>query len=232
MATTTETSHDVRARIAARSPTVLLSFSTGKDSIAAWLAMRDQFDAILPFYMYLVPDLEFVEDSLQYYERFFECRIGRYPNPNLYRMINEMVFQSPDRITAVWRTGLPKFTRDNVAEAFAHDIGAPAGCFTAIGNRIADNLTRRMAYKRTGAINENRKTFWPVFDWKNSDLVDAFRKHGVKLPIDYKMFGRTFDGIGVRYLKPIKDRFPRDYAKILEWFPLAELEVWRYEHQR
>lgn len=47
----------------------ILAFSTGKDSIAAMQAIRDAFDEVIPVYMYLVPGLEFVEESLAYYER-------------------------------------------------------------------------------------------------------------------------------------------------------------------
>jgi hypothetical protein len=32
---------------------------------------------------------------------------------------------------------------------------------------------------------------------------------------------------------PLKKHFPRDYQRVLEWFPLAEAEVMRFEiHQR
>lgn len=227
-----ETGADVIARVRAISPQVLLSFSCGKDSLAAWLAIRDEFDAVHAFYMYVVPGLEFVEESLAYYERFFGCRIGRYPNTSLYAMLNGLVFQPPQRIRVVDHVGLPRFSRDDVAAAFADDIGVPGSVYTAVGNRISDNLTRRMAYNRTGAVNARRRTFWPVFDWSAERMKCEFRRHGVKLPIDYRLFGRSFDGIGLRYLLPIKQNFPRDYARILEWFPLADLEVWRYERQR
>ena len=46
----------------------LLSFSCGKDSWAAWLSAREYFD-FTPYYLYLVPGLEFVEDYLAYAER-------------------------------------------------------------------------------------------------------------------------------------------------------------------
>lgn len=53
----------------------LLAFSTGKDAIAAWLAIREHFDEVIPYYLYLIPDLEFVEESLAYYEKFFGTKI-------------------------------------------------------------------------------------------------------------------------------------------------------------
>ena len=50
--------------------TILLAFSRGKDSIAAWLALRDSklFKRIIPVYLYLVPGLKFEEESLKYFE--------------------------------------------------------------------------------------------------------------------------------------------------------------------
>lgn len=45
----------------AQTNAVLLSFSMGKDSIAAWLAIRDKFERIEPYYLYLIPGLEFID---------------------------------------------------------------------------------------------------------------------------------------------------------------------------
>jgi len=60
MATSLET---IRA-IQDSTGTILLAFSCGKDAIATWLECRKHFERIVPFYMYLVPGLSFVEDSL------------------------------------------------------------------------------------------------------------------------------------------------------------------------
>src|SRR5688500_4971874 len=73
----------------------LLAFSTGKDSIGAYIQLRRHFTDIIPFYLYLVPDLEFVEESLTYYESIMGRRILRLPHPSLYRWLNNLVFQAP-----------------------------------------------------------------------------------------------------------------------------------------
>jgi hypothetical protein len=217
--------------IAKISPETMLSFSGGKDAIAAWLAMRGKFERIVPYYMYLIPDLEFVNESLVYYERFFQTKIYQYPNPALYRMLNAAVLQPPDRLSVIDNFGFEEYDRDDVSRACIEDSGINPLAYTAIGNRINDNLVRRMSFNRFGAVNEKRRTYWPVYDWKNERLTDEFRKAGIQLPVDYRMFGRSFDGLNIRYLYPIKQNFPSDYQKILEWFPLADLEVFRYEHQ-
>jgi hypothetical protein len=35
--------------------------------------------------------------------------------------------------------------------------------------------------------------------------------------------------VTLKYLWQIKRNFPADYRVILEWMPLAEAELWRYE---
>src|SRR5688572_24914779 len=74
--------------------TCLLAFSTGKDSIGAYIKLRRHFSDIIPFYLYLVPGLSFVEESLQYYESIMGRRIIRLPHPSLYRWLNALVFQA------------------------------------------------------------------------------------------------------------------------------------------
>lgn len=42
---------------------MLLAFSRGKDSIAAWRALRDAGVEVKPFHLYLVPGLAFADES-------------------------------------------------------------------------------------------------------------------------------------------------------------------------
>jgi hypothetical protein len=45
------------------------------------------------------------------------------------------------------------------------------------------------------------------------------------------MFGRSFDGIDYRFLEPISRLYPEDYQRILQDFPLADLELFRRRMQ-
>ena len=91
------TSLAVREKLAADGRPVLLAFSCGKDSLAAWLAMRDMGIEVIPAYLYYVPGLRFVDEELDYFEQKFQTRIKRYPHPSLYRWLNNAVFQAPER---------------------------------------------------------------------------------------------------------------------------------------
>jgi 3'-phosphoadenosine 5'-phosphosulfate sulfotransferase (PAPS reductase)/FAD synthetase len=224
-------SEGVIAEIRSRSPNTLLAFSCGKDSIAAWLAIREKFDRIVPFYMYLVPgNLEFIEEALDYYERFFETKIVRMPSDAIYRMLNACVFQPPERVRVIERLDLQEPDRQDIAAAVAWDAGLDADeTFTAIGVRQNDSIQRRLSIQKHGAINENSRHYYPVYDWSKDRLIDAIKHAGCKLPVDYKIFGRSFDGIDLRFIYQVKKHFPRDYQRILDWYPLVEVEIYRYE---
>ncbi len=215
--------------LAGENDQVILAFSCGKDSIGAWLQLRRFFRRIVPYYCYLIPDLEFVERSLAYYEDFFETKICRLPHPSLYRMLNNLVFQAPENCAIIEEMDLPDIDYGDIREVVVKDNEMPRSTYVANGTRLVDSLARRIAMKRFGPINRREKKFYPIFDWRKERLTDELRRAGVRLPVDYLMFGRSFDGIDYRFLKPVADKFPKDYKKILEIFPLAELELRRRE---
>ena len=212
-----------------KSPEAMLSFSRGKDCIAAYLAMRGHFDRIVPYYYDFVPDLEFVNDSLAYFEQKMGCHIVRYPAAALFRMLRNNVYLPPEHSLVVERMKLPDITQDDLQVALTEDEKLAPNSYNAIGMRSKDSVQRAFSIQQNGTINHSRKTFYPVHDWSKDDVIKAIKDAGWKLPIDYKYFGSSFDGLYIRYLYPIKLFFPRDYQRILEFYPLAELEVYRYE---
>jgi hypothetical protein len=80
-----------------------------------------------------------------------------------------------------------------------------------------------------GPITLSKKKWHPIWDWSKTEVVDAIAKAGLKLSVEYAWMKRSFDGIPVGYLAPIKKNAPADYQKILDWFPFVEAEVWRHE---
>lgn len=200
----------------------MLSFSCGKDSIAAWLALRPHFRRIIPVYMWLVPGLRFVEDSLCYYEDFFGTPIMRVPHPSFYRWLNNFVYQPPERCAIIERVGFPNLDYDQMLDMAAEDAGLKRRPWSATGVRAA--------ITRYGVRNTNRKTFFAIWDWTKDKLITEIGRAGVKLPVDYKWFGRSFDGIDRRFLEPLREHAPADYKTILDWFPLAELDLLRKRH--
>ena len=68
-----------------------------------------------------------------------------------------------------------------------------------------------------------------VHDWKIKDIRRCLEINKVKLPVDYELFGRTFDGLDYRFVRPLRDKLPDDYDQVLKYFPAVEMEFMRYE---
>ena len=227
-----ETGAELCEKMAKECDTAILAFSTGKDSIAAWLQLKKYFKRIIPYYLYVVPKLSFVEKSLDYYERFFGCHIYRLPHPSMFRIFNAMVFQPPYRVNVILNElYMPPdgYTDQTIGDMIRYGLDLPESAYIATGVRMADSPYRRIAVKTHGAINHNAKKFFPVYDWLKADVIDALDEAKIQLPVDYQLFGRTFDGLDYRFLKPIQEHYPEDYQKILRYFPFAELEIGRRE---
>lgn len=223
------TSEELCQKIAAENPVAICSFSMGKDSIGAAIQMQRYFERVEYVFMYMIPDLEFQETALAYYERVFGKPIKRMPNPSIYRQLNSLMYQHPGNVDTIFEKNLYEGDYDEIFAACKHDYKIQDDVFVGVGVRASDSLARRTAVKQTGGVNLKRKQFFPVFDWNMARLVSEIRQSGIKLPIDYKIWGRSFDGFDHRFLKPLKDNFPKDYEKIREFFPLVDLEIKRYE---
>ena len=205
----------------------VLAFSCGKDAIGSWLQMRRHFTRIVPVYLYLIPDLQFVSNSLAYFEDFFQTPIYRLPHPSLYRWINSAMWQPPERVRAIADANLPDFGFPDVWRMVREDFGLGDSVLTGVGVRSADSIVRRTSIMRHGPVNRRKGEFFPIYDWNKARLVKELRDSGVRLPVDYQWFGRSFDGVDARFLAPLKEHAPEDYARVLEWIPLADLDVFR-----
>jgi 3'-phosphoadenosine 5'-phosphosulfate sulfotransferase (PAPS reductase)/FAD synthetase len=215
-----------------KNDTTLVSFSMGKDSLATYLEVRDHFENVVPFYLHGVPGLEFVEDNLAYYERMIGRHIIRLPQPRFYEMLNDLIYQPPDerRIRMIWGWQIPNHTHDDIHIAVCRSERLdPEMTYTAIGLKMADSIQRRTSLQKNGTVTHSKRKYYPIAHYNKDDVLNKINAAGWKLPSDYLFFKDSLDGFQIRYLLPIKKRFPRDYQRILEWFPLAEAEVMRYE---
>lgn len=222
-------SESVRAELAAEGRPVLLAFSGGKDSLAAWLALRDSGVQVVPYSMYYVPGLRFVEDAMAHWEDVFGQRIHRYPHASLYRWLNNFVFQAPEYLATIDAARLPSPSYEQIVDLIRKDLGLPEDTWVADGVRAADSIIRRTGFVTNGVKKPKHHKVSVVWDWRVSHVTDRLELAQIELPVDYAWFGRSFDGMDYRFLKPLSENAPDDYQRILDWFPLADLELFRRE---
>ena len=216
------------------SETVLISFSRGKDAWGVWCALRDKVDFV-PFHYYCgPPHLEFIDESLAYAEKKMGKKIINLPAPMMYELLSAQgcVAQPPHRVLPLRMIDLQPFTFEDVQSAATSIAGLPETAYTALGVRASDSARRSLFFKTHGPISEKKQKFYPIWDWNKEKLLGELKRHDVKLPIDYKLFGRSFDGLYYMYLQKIRENYPRDYQRICEYFPFIDMEIYRYEKRK
>lgn len=213
--------------------TTLLSFSRGKDSIAVALALRDKIN-VVPITFITIPGLTFIDESLDYFERkLFKRPILRMPHPSLYRNLNSLGFQTYESANVVLAAELPEFDRSQNVDLAKRQEGITENVLTAVGMRAADSALRQMSMRRHGPFRPKQGSWCPVWDWNKERLITEIEKAGLHLPIDYLMFGRSFDGIDASFIVPLKRDRPDDYQKLVDFYPLLDVEIFYYElHQK
>ena len=222
------------AEIAEHTDTVVLSFSMGKDSLAAYIQLKRFFKNVHLYYLYLAPNIPFIDANIAYYEQEFGQKIVQLPSSIFAINYAGFLFQpvtNVDKIdTANFYTADKDKYNDTLAKAVKAYFNASLDTPVADGVRADDNLNRRSAIVQYSPYNFNRNQFRPVYDWSKSDCFNEIRKAGIKLPVDYQLWGRTFEGYDYKFIKGLKMWLPESYEVLRSWYPFIELEILRYEN--
>lgn len=215
-----------------------VAFSTGKDSVCMLYALRAFFEHVVPMYWYGVPDLRLVERSLSYYEQVFNMSITKLPHPWRFFRLVHFQWQPPHRIdllndilddipTTYSMDDLVTEVRARMQLDRAGRSGHPAPHATGI--RASDTPIRAALYRKHGGFAPNGWVCYPVITWNLDDIEACLDHTGLLLPAEYAWIGRSLDGLARRYMAPLQEHCPEDYQRVLDDFPLADLEFFRAE---
>ncbi len=208
---------------------LLLSFS-GRDSLAAWVFCREAGFELIPYWCYTVPGLSYDEQMLEYYERVFDTHIIRLPHPRTYELLRTGAWQPLENWRVLYWSQLPHVEFADIEDRLAKQFDLGPNYLCAVGIKAADNLMRMRLIRQMGPIGvKRRRYYYPVWDWKTADVKACLQSHGLKLSRSYLYFGSTGDGVEYEWLRYLRDNLPEDYQKVLDVFPLADLELFRYE---
>lgn len=209
--------------------TLLLALS-GRDSAAMWLYLRELDFRIVPYWCYTVPHLSYDDEMLDYYERYFDTHIIRLPHPRTYELLRAGDWMPPRAAAIAVNANLVRFEFADIEARLAAEYGLGENYLCAVGMKAADNLMRLRMIRQMGPIGvRKRRYYYAIWDWKTADVREQLHRHNLKLSRSYRYFGSTGDGIDFRFLRYLKDNLPEDYQRVLDVFPLADLELFRYE---
>lgn len=196
---------------------VLVGFSGGKDSVACLDLCFKYFDYVQPFFMYVVPSLEFQEVTLRYYEKKYNTEIIRVPHFMLSDFLRYGTYRLPDmEVPMVKTVELYNYLREKTG---IYWISA--------GERIADSMVRRAMIKESSSIDRKRGRFYPIAYWNVNQVRSYNKQNRLPLSLENKSLGYSFRSLMAKELIEIKRLFPQDYEKIKDMFPLVDVELSR-----
>ena len=198
---------------------VLVGFSTGKDSIVTLDLCHKYFKRVVPFYMYMCPNLDFQEATIKKYERKYNTEIIRLPHFEVSNFMRYGTFRNPDETVKLV----------SIAEVYDYLRLKTGIDWIAAGERISDSIVRRAMIKNTGSIDKKRGRFYPISEWRKADVMKYIKAKKLYLAKDSRTIGFSFRSLCGEELSIIKNLYPSDYEKILRLYPFAGASVERFE---
>jgi|GEM_PF-4790126 len=203
----------------------VLSFSCGADSVACLIRMRYWGMRPKMFYLEFLPGLPMVENYLKYIEDKFGEPIIRLPGKHFLSFMVNGQLQKPgvgarlfeDAMESGFNVPKSSDINDVVMEAFPDHM-------MSLGLRVSDGIFRAKKLRERGPVEWEKNEWYPVADCFRSDIVSIIENAGVKLPVDYRLFGRSFEAIRYSVSPYIREHCPKTWAVIEEHFPLARLQ--------
>lgn len=208
---------------------IILSFSRGKDSIVSWLVLLELGFNVYPIYYSLCPYMDFELEGLKYYEEIFETKIIKIPSATFIDLYNFGHLQTKEDMKISKKNEMPYYNNDHIRLMAIQENLLPKNTYIAVGATIFDSVQRRIGINKVNGLNHKLHKFYPIADCNQVIIEKYLTEYKVKLPIDYKVWGSTFDGINLRWIGELRENFPKDFELMKMYFPFIEAELLRKE---
>lgn len=206
---------------------VVLSFSGGKDSLAAWIVMRDAGINVVPCYKAQFPDLEFEQGMIRYYEKFFGTKIHQVLHAGFYNMMSQSVFADPIMLRYQELLNFrERPDNDAIMQKWKKKHGYEL-LPTVIGLKKGDSAQRFMRIARAGVITKDKRFIYPMANASDKMCFQILKAAGCPLPSFYQENGESFDTLRITTLDWIQKHAPKDWERIQFWLPFIKLEYVR-----
>ncbi|MDR0474185.1 MAG: hypothetical protein LBH43_11005 [Treponema sp.] len=93
------------------------------------------------------------------------------------------------------------------------------------GLKYTDGLRRYQHLIKNGCSHGNK--FYPAASFQVKDIQAILDKYGCLLPIDYRLFGMSFESPRAWNLGPIKEHCPETYKQLRGVFPMIGAGILR-----
>jgi hypothetical protein len=208
-----------------RDKTNVLHFSCGADSVASYLRLKEHDINPILVYHYFIKDLPMVKNYIDWFCKRFNERIYQISSTLWAEHIDNALFQLPIKAREKFRnniaaTELYLYTKE-VGDLMIKDALGGEVVFH-LGLKYTDGLRRYQHLQKHG-VSFNDK-FYPVASYKISDIRDILTRNKCILPIEYGLWGISWEGPRAWNINLIREHCPETYKKLIAMFPLIGLQ--------
>ena len=204
--------------------TNILHFSCGADAVACFLRLKEYDIKPVLVYHYFLKDLPMVKNYIDWFEKKFNERIYQFPSVLFTEMFDRALFQYPVKARERFRnrigTDMRGFTKEKFDSFLADTIGGDV--VFHFGLKYTDGAMRHQHLIKNGCSYGNK--FYPIASFQVKDIQAILEKHSCLLPIDYRLYGMSFESPRPWNINLIKENCPVTYKQILDVFPLMGAE--------
>ncbi len=205
---------------------VIVGLSGGKDSLVTLDLCVRQFgpERVTAFHMYVVRGLRCVEDGLKRCERRYGIRVLFVPHWRLGLAYKYATYMPHRSRADGWRD--TKLV--DVEQAVRAKLGA---VWIAYGHRMNDSIERVGMLSKNGGLDQAGRRVYPLRSWNEASVVAYMRARQIVPPPKLTVLKRSMTGVNFQEdtLIAIRDKYPDDFAKIVEKFPYLPAKLVRYE---
>ena len=214
--------NDFKAKVGGlKGKTNVLHFSTGADSVACFLKLRENGIEPILIYKYFIKDLPMVKNYIDYFEKKFNVHVFQFPSTLWAEHNDKVLYQLPIKAREKHFNNLSKYyldlyTKDVFDQSLAKTLGGDV--VFHLGLRYTDGLRRYQHIMKHGCSFENK--FYPIASFKVADIQELLDKYDCKLPIEYGLWGISFESPRSFNINLIKENCPSTYEAIKKQFPM------------
>jgi len=205
---------------------ILLSYSGGKESLVILDLCSKVFSKIVCFHYYFLPDLKIDQKKYEFAKRRYNVEVLSYQSPDALNFIKKGVFCFPREN----KIKIRQLKLKDIYEKARKDSGLN---WVVIGWRQTDSLQRLLTLRNyvDESICEASCKIYPLSRWKKKETINYMKINKIPLPsLISKRAQSAGISLDVETLLYLKKFYLSDYNRIIEVFPLAELQIRRAEY--
>ena len=208
---------------------IMVGLSGGKDSLVTLDLCVSEFgpENVRAYFMYLVKGLRCVETVIRWCENRYKIKVDYFPHWSLGLAYKYATYMPHRHGADEWRD-----MRQVDVEMVARKKSGVD--WLAYGHRMTDSIERVGMLTKISGLDQTGRRAYPLWRWNEASVLAYLRMRKIPLPAKISILKRSMSGVSFEEdtLLAIRERFPDDFAKIVEVFPYVGAKLARYEFQK